>query len=586
VSLLTGGEWLVALLVSPSERVAVKALRLALALVKTPSNRALVFGDGAPRSCGDAGLTGDMLGAVFHLATQHAGSETLRVLCLRLVHAAVSDVGQPLVRVLSQSERGLDGVSQSEHGLGFPNQSYSSSSIDGIDQREHGLGGLSQWDRGLDGPDTLMELILRDTCPAVQTEAARVLLTLVSKDGAVATGLGDRAAVRAMRPLLSRIWGAAIPRDDPETICDAPKAGDNAPSEIKIQNSYKSEVQDQAAAADSDAESDHGRNLLTDVFGVSATYISPPPRPQPTPTPLFPFLPASSSNGPGELAFIPLVLRLIAAVLGAHQETRESAARQCGWALAFAEKTGRAPPDEGGDDDDEGEWSGRTWVSICLDALRDPTPAPAESLAPGAEVGGEGGEDGKETARTGSTSGGRAGVGDGAGTSGGGGGGSRRGTSRGSFRDDNGGKEDGSANGGKPAAGDAELAEEAVARVQLGIAARAAQQAVHDDEVSWLNGNMYAAAISVLIALSAEVDVCREIVATPGGLARIIAVIPTTFATVEEGALLLTTLCDRGTQSHLRFDELKRAGLVEKLKDVAAALAIVPRPQRKVNPKP
>ena len=281
VSLLTGGEWLVALLVSPSERVAVKALRLALALVKTPSNRALVFGDGAPRSCGDAGLTGDMLGAVFHLATQHAGSETLRVLCLRLVHAAVSDVGQPLVRVLSQSERGLDGVSQSEHGLGFPNQSYSSSSIDGIDQREHGLGGLSQWDRGLDGPDTLMELILRDTCPAVQTEAARVLLTLVSKDGAVATGLGDRAAVRAMRPLLSRIWGAAIPRDDPETICDAPKAGDNAPSEIKIQNSYKSEVQDQAAAADSDAESDHGRNLLTDVFGVSATYISPPPDPNP-----------------------------------------------------------------------------------------------------------------------------------------------------------------------------------------------------------------------------------------------------------------------------------------------------------------
>ena len=101
----------------------------------------------------------------------------------------------------------------------------------------------------------------------------------------------------------------------------------------------------------------------------------------------------------------------------------------------------------------------------------------------------------------------------------------------------------------------------------------------------WHNGDTYAAVISVLKALSAEVDVCRSLIAAPGGLERLIAVMSTTFGTVEEGALLLTSICERGSQAHLPFDELTKAGLLEKMKEIAVILATTPRPQRRVAMK-
>lgn len=103
------------------------------------------------------------------------------------------------------------------------------------------------------------------------------------------------------------------------------------------------------------------------------------------------------------------------------------------------------------------------------------------------------------------------------------------------------------------------------------------RQALHDEDVKWYNGDTYAAVIAVLKALSAEVDVCRSLVATPGGLERLIAVMPTTFSTVEEGALLLTSICERGAQAHLRLDDLTQAGLIEKMKEIVVALATTPR---------
>ena len=99
------------------------------------------------------------------------------------------------------------------------------------------------------------------------------------------------------------------------------------------------------------------------------------------------------------------------------------------------------------------------------------------------------------------------------------------------------------------------------------------------------DGDTYAAVLAVLKALSSEVDVCRTMVSAPGGVERLIAVMPTTFSTVEEGALLLTSICERGAQSHIQLDELTKAGLVEKMQEIAVALATAPRPQRKVAMK-
>ena len=77
-----GGEWFVALLSSPAERVSGKTIRLALALTKTASNRAKVFGDAAMGGCG-AGGAGDLLAAAFELATNadSVGLALLTSLC-------------------------------------------------------------------------------------------------------------------------------------------------------------------------------------------------------------------------------------------------------------------------------------------------------------------------------------------------------------------------------------------------------------------------------------------------------------------------------------------------------------------------
>lgn len=130
-----------------------------------------------------------------------------------------------------------------------------------------------------------------------------------------------------------------------------------------------------------------------------------------------------------------------------------------------------------------------------------------------------------------------------------------------------------------------ETEEEKEERLAEEASLRESQQARHEEDVKWHNGDTYAAVIAVLKSLSAEVDVCRSLVSTPGGLERVIAVLPETFGTVEEGALLLSTICERGNQSHLRFDDLVRVGLLEKMKDISAALAMTPRPQRKVAMK-
>jgi hypothetical protein len=79
----------------------------------------------------------------------------MRALSLRLIHAAILDTGEPLVRVLDEAD--------------------------------------------CNGPDALMEMLLRDESPAVQMEAARVLLTLLPKDKAAVLDLGERSAVGLCR---------------------------------------------------------------------------------------------------------------------------------------------------------------------------------------------------------------------------------------------------------------------------------------------------------------------------------------------------------------------------------------------------
>jgi len=56
----------------------------------------------------------------------------------------------------------------------------------------------------------------------------------------------------------------------------------------------------------------------------------------------------------------------------------------------------------------------------------------------------------------------------------------------------------------------------------------------------------------------------------PGGLQRLIAAIPTTHASVEEGALLVTRICDRANQnqSHLKLGEVMLIPVATRIKGV------------------
>ena len=242
-----GGEWFVALLHSPAERVGGKCIRLALALTKTTTNRVKVFGDAARDDGAVAGAAADVLGAAFELAT-NSSSDGVRCMCLRLVHAAVLDVGEPLVRVLDEAD--------------------------------------------CNGPDALMELLLRDESPAVQMEAARVLLTLLPKDRSALLELGERAAVKAMRPLLPSRLSAPPP--------EIPVVAEKSVAE-------GGEFGREGGADDADAQSVDsdvsvgGHNILTEAFGVDPLdRLSPPPPREPTPPPPDPFEPASpeSANDP------------------------------------------------------------------------------------------------------------------------------------------------------------------------------------------------------------------------------------------------------------------------------------------------
>ena len=487
-----GCEWFVALFTSTDERVSCKAVRLANLLARTPANRAMIFGDAAADEDADDSFLarrvedrgdGDLLRAAF-TRVKHGEDDAMRIMCLRLLGAAALDSGEPLCRILDESD--------------------------------------------CDGPNVLIELVLRDESTPVRAEAARVLLALLSKDLPTLTRMGERDAVKALRPLLPGMSHAAPEEeeqgsdDDDE---DSEEGSDDDDDSHSDAESHSSEV------------SVGGHNLMTEAFGVAPLdRISPPPPRAPTPPPPDPYEPAASDAGTDDPGFFVLVLKLCALIMEGHPGSRQSIGRECAWVLKFLEKTGRAPEDHEG---------AGTWVKMCMNTLREPAPPPDPLPEEGDE--GSNGENGGDKENT---SGGNVKGGEGAGK-----------------------EEDAEVPG---------LTEEE--RAEL-MAQREAQQARHDEDAMWHNGDTYAAAIAVLKALSSETSVCASLVNAqlhPGGLERLVAVIPTTFSTVEEASVLLLDVCERGTLAHLKMDELRRAGVVEKLKEVALALACTPRPQRKV----
>ena len=331
----------------PRWRVAAKAMRLATALARSPSHRARILRamepartpitveslraereaaekerDGETKTetkkpAKDAEEPADILKVALHCATKHPtreepGDKTTRMLALRLVRLACADASEALCRV-----------------------------VDGED---------------LDGIAKLMGTVTSaEEDPDVRTEAAGAMLAALTKDKRAAEDFGDRNALAALRSLMP-----TISDEEPELVIPPPEGGEPAKEAPPEETPAEDDDAGDGDGSDDDV-SVTGENLLTEAFGLRPIgYITPPPRPKPfratkDPLPL-------ASQPTTHPALYPMLLRLLACVVTAHDETRRSIADKCGYLLTYREKMGKPPPKP--DDYD-------TLVRWCVTALRE-----------------------------------------------------------------------------------------------------------------------------------------------------------------------------------------------------------------------
>ena len=530
----------------PRWRVAAKAMRLATALARSPSHRARIMRVVEPartpitveslraereaaekerdgetkktKAAKESEEPADILKVALECATKHPtreepGDKTARMLALRLVRLACADASEALCRV-----------------------------VDGED---------------LDGIAKLMGTVTSaEEDPDIRTEAAAAMLAALTKDKRAAEDFGDRNALAALRSLMP-----TISDEEPELVIPPPEGGEPAKETPPEETPATDDDAGDGDGSDDDV-SVTGENLLTEVFGLRPIgYVTPPPKPKPfratrDPLPL-------ASQPTTHPALYPTLLRLLACVVTAHDETRRSIADKCGYLLTYREKMGKPPPKP--DDYD-------TLVRWCVTALReavedaDPATEPPprmteEELAAAAEAEAAAEPEPEPEPEPAGEAEGEDGAGEGDVES-----------------DDEWATE--SVETIVPPEPDPETEEEKAARLDLEYRTWHAIRDRHAADYDWHNPDVYAAVIAVFNALSGEEAVCKSILNEefyPGALERIIEVIPRSFATIEEGATFVTRVCEKGAYADVALDVeesmRRRVDLVEKLKAIAGCLA-------------
>ena len=159
--------------------------------------------------------------------------------------------------------------------------------------------------------------------PDVRTEAAGAMLAALTKDKRAAEDFGDRNAPRRSDRLMP-----TISDEEPELVIPLPEGGEPAKEAPPEETPAEDDDAGDGDGSDDDV-SVTGENLLTEAFGLRPIgYITPPPRPKPfratkDPLPL-------ASQPTTHPALYPMLLRLLACVVTAHDETRRSIATSAG----------------------------------------------------------------------------------------------------------------------------------------------------------------------------------------------------------------------------------------------------------------
>ena len=547
----SGGAWFVDLFSHPARRVVGKVARLACLLSRAARNREVLFGDWtddagtsllrdatSPTDVADvestdvdaASPTGvrtegvpDLLATIFATLRRATDAPIVRRLCVKLIGAACAEPGEPMVRVLDREE--------------------------------------------FDGPGVLMEMVYRDEDDDARVDAATTLLSLATRNASAAEDLGRRGAVRALRAMLPEVT-----EEPPELVvegADADAEGADAVDDPEgADPEGADEAADETASERSTAISVSGHNVFTEAFGVRAVgYVSPPPKPTPMRVADDAFAAPERASDP---RLFPLALRLAAAILENHAPSLRDAVDEHAWVVAYLDKVGNVDVKEPMDLTHEDL---ETWLAYLTRAMRDPAeapepePAPAPELTPEPEPTPEEAEKKAaeaqrlaEDARLAEEA-------------------TEAAEARRRLDYDLTDVSDVSDDESEPSEPEASP-ERVAAREDEARRVREARRARHEEDAKWHNADVRAAAMTVLQALSGDTAVCRSLISPvlhPSALPRVIASLPTTYATVEEGAHLLQRACEKGAhgdQLPMEMDEVFRdVGVVEQLRAIADELA-------------
>ena len=544
-----GGAWFVDLFSHPARRVVGKAARLAVLLCRARRNREVLFGDwtddagvsllrdadagsasadvdsdSAPAGVRTEGVP-DLLATIFATLRRSTDAPARR-LCVRLIGAACADPGEPMVRVLDRED--------------------------------------------CDGPGTLMEMVLRDEDDDARVDAATTLLSLATRHKPAAEDLGRRGAVRALRAMLPPVTA-----EPPELVVPPPEGADadaeGADAEGADETAAADETGDGTASEPSSAISVSGHNVFTEAFGVYAVgYVSPPPKPKPMRVADDAF--AAPDAPASDPRLFPLALRLVSAILENHAPSLRAAVDEHAWVVAYLDKVGNVDVKEPMDLTHEDL---ETWLAYLTRAMRDPAeapepdpePAPAPEPEPEPELTPEEAaakakaeEEAAEAARLAEEA-------------------AEAAEAQRRLDYDLTDVSDVSDDESEPSEPE-ESPEEFAAREDEARRVREAERARHEEDSKWHNADVRAAAMTVLQALSGDTAVCRSLISPvlhPSALPRVIASLPTTYATVEEGAHLLQRVCEKGAhgdQLPVEMDEVFREkGVVDQLRAIADELA-------------
>ena len=599
---------------APSARVGAKAARLATLLLKTPANRAAMFGawsegaaaedledsaDAEPEPSAEASKSSevvrrrpDLLAAAFRLYAESRGDPDARRR-RRLEEAAKeargASKGDPDPSAPDEAPVDADapfsdpGDDPSTRVFCLRIVAQACADADG-DARVRVLDPSEPFD----GVATLALATLCEDAPAARRVAADALRRVVESDSGTARRLGERDFVRALTTALPNVSA-----EPPELVVppdpDEPDEGEDDAAE----GEGEAGADTGAGAGGGDPEpgttassspergergSVSGHNVFTEAFGVRAVgYVSPPPRPRgwrPAGPDAFTADPFASSIVPIATAedqrlCFPALLRVLAAVLANDASSRRVVSGAISWVVAYLDKVGdvdvRAPMDLREEDLE-------TLLAYLARALRPAAEAPPDTPPPEPEKTPEEieAEAAREAARA------RAEAKRDARAR------RRRVEMDETIETEEEASEASEASEGEGEASEEESPEAIEKRLAREKRTRDAARARRASDLALHNPETTAAVFATLESLASEPGVCRAIcspVIHPGLLERVIVAASSSFATIEEAARFLVRVGERGAHPRVPFsvpEELASRGLVAQLERVARTVRTDP----------